>query len=617
MKLPFKRFSIVVVSIVVHFSNAFSDNSEYDKENLSNIGTTVIKSFRYPYQYPTNYEKDWEIVQNFGSGLKVVFEELYLEKQKSHCFDKLYFTAKLSSKKTVDYKPCAGKNDKLPNNTYVFNFEEDSLIKLNINFKSDGHRTINGKERFKFTVIPICDKQLESFENGTLKTLVSPLFPNPYPMNLSCNYIIKASSDEKRIKVVLVDLNLSEQDDCNEDRLFIKDVNSTKESVFCNERNKTWVSKSQTAILNFVSYQRKDKINRTFKIEYYEISEFDAETPDFISTAIKQTKTTLSTTTVLSSTTATVYRTTNKEVLTNKITSSSRTTVLDPSNEKILGNDKEVVKEVKTTESSLTTVVILILLAVIIICATVVFVVMRLKRKPRESRFFDAPPVSWSANRSLSDLNIELEDEGERVRRENPYAEIPAVNNTNVYHGIEESMDEIDRIKKGLTPTTQVEQPENPPPLPGQHPSMKNYSDTFDIANEQPSTSNDFNNHHYGNIAPTCDESDDEVFNNVVSQSATITSPQNHVTSQALTEQNVIENPYVEDPTSATENYNGLTFSDDEQQPLIREGAYVTMQSSQADLLSEQLENDVIRRIQSDERKEVYQEMAPTVTQID
>ena len=68
----------------------------------------------------------------------------------------------------------------------------------------------------------VCDKQLESFENGTLKTLVSPLFPNPYPMNLSCNYIIKASSDEKRIKVVLVDLNLSEQDDCNEDRLFIK-----------------------------------------------------------------------------------------------------------------------------------------------------------------------------------------------------------------------------------------------------------------------------------------------------------------------------------------------------------------------------------------------------------
>ena len=35
------------------------------------------------------------------------------------------------------------------------------------------------------------------------------------------------------------------------------------------------------------------------------------------------------------------------------------------------------------------------------------------------------------------------------MQRENPYAEIPAANDTNVYHGIDESMDEIDRIKKG------------------------------------------------------------------------------------------------------------------------------------------------------------------------
>ena len=69
-------------------------------------------------------------------------------------FDKLYFTAKISSNNTVDYKPCAGENEKLANNTFVFNFEEDSLIKLNIKFKSDANNNFGENERFKFTVIP-------------------------------------------------------------------------------------------------------------------------------------------------------------------------------------------------------------------------------------------------------------------------------------------------------------------------------------------------------------------------------------------------------------------------------------------------------------------------------
>ena len=66
--------------------------------------------------------------------------------------------------------------------------------------------------------------------------------------------------------------------------------------------------------------------------------------------------------------------------------------------------------------SSLTTVVVLILLAIIVICATVVFVVVRLRKKPRESRFFDAPPVRWSANRSSSNLSLDVQNEEERVR---------------------------------------------------------------------------------------------------------------------------------------------------------------------------------------------------------
>jgi len=556
MKVLTTRFSVLFVSICIELSFAFSELGGYNKEILPNIGRTEIKSENYPKQYPKNYERDWEIVQNFGNGLKVVIEELSLEKHKSHCFDKLYFTAKISSNTTVDYKPCAGENEKLINNTFVFNFEEDSLIKLNINFKSDANTNFGANERFKFTVIPICEEVLQTFENGSVKFLNSPLYPNPYPVDIDCKYVIKASSDDKLVKIVLRDLNLSERDTCNEDRIIIKDLSLTNEFSFCNEKNYTWISKSNTAVLNFASYEREDQTKRSFQIEFSEISEFEVETPDFVPTTVKPKEKIILTTKFSSSSAVATNVATVKEKQTNKVTTitsttTSTTTVLDPSNAKISGNDKEI----ETTESSLTTVVVLILLAIIVICATVVFVVVRLRKKPRESRFFDAPPVRWSANRSSSNLSLDVQNEEERVRRENPYAEIPAANDTNVYHGIDESMDEIDRIKKGLASTTQVEEAETPPPLPGQHPSMKNTSPTFDMGNNQPSTSNDFRNHHYGNIAPTCDESDDEVFNNVASHSAAVTSPQNHESS--LAELKVFENPYVEDPTSATENNNG------------------------------------------------------------
>jgi len=264
------RYSVLFVSVVIELSFAFSELGGYNKTRLINKGRTEIKSKYYPKQYPKNYEQDWEIVQNFGNGLKIVFEELSLEKHKSHCFDKLYFTAKISSNNTVDYKPCAGENEKLANNTFVFNFEEDSLIKLNINFKSDANNNFGENERFKFTVIPICEEVLQTFENGSVKTLFSPLFPNPYPMDINCNYVIKASSDEKLVKIVLRDLNLSERDTCDEDRIIIKDISSTKESSFCNEKNYTWISKSKTAVLNFASYKREDKTKRNFQIEFSE-----------------------------------------------------------------------------------------------------------------------------------------------------------------------------------------------------------------------------------------------------------------------------------------------------------------------------------------------------------
>ena len=68
----------------------------------------------------------------------------------------------------------------------------------------------------------VCEEELQTFENGSVKTLFSPLFPNPYPMDINCNYVIKASSDEKLVKIVLRDLNLSERDTCDEDRIIIK-----------------------------------------------------------------------------------------------------------------------------------------------------------------------------------------------------------------------------------------------------------------------------------------------------------------------------------------------------------------------------------------------------------
>ena len=68
----------------------------------------------------------------------------------------------------------------------------------------------------------VCEEVLQTFENGSVKFLNSPLYPNPYPVDIDCKYVIKASSDDKLVKIVLRDLNLSERDTCNEDRIIIK-----------------------------------------------------------------------------------------------------------------------------------------------------------------------------------------------------------------------------------------------------------------------------------------------------------------------------------------------------------------------------------------------------------
>ncbi|XP_028390679.1 cubilin-like isoform X2 [Dendronephthya gigantea] len=184
-----------------------------------------LKSPGYPNPYPNNLDCNWTISANGGKHIFIQFFNFSLEDNPRCAYDYLEVYDGDSVHSTRLGRYCGYQ---LPGNL------TSSGSNLFIVFRSDKNVEYNG---FSFTYSDTIDQcgQSHLYSPGTLK---SPLYPNLYPNNVDCKWIVSSNND-KHILLQFSYFSLEGSSSCVFDYLEVYDgdsVNSTRLGRYCGEQ---------------------------------------------------------------------------------------------------------------------------------------------------------------------------------------------------------------------------------------------------------------------------------------------------------------------------------------------------------------------------------------------
>ncbi|XP_028390683.1 cubilin-like [Dendronephthya gigantea] len=184
-----------------------------------------LKSPGYPNPYPNNFDCNWTISANGGKHIFIQFFNFSLEDNPRCAYDYLEVYDGDSVHSTRLGRYCGYQ---LPGNL------TSSGSNLFIVFRSDKNVEYNG---FSFTYSDTIDQcgQSHLYSPGTLK---SPLYPNLYPNNVDCKWIVSSNND-KHILLQFSYFSLERSSGCVYDYLEVYDgdsVNSTRLGRYCGEQ---------------------------------------------------------------------------------------------------------------------------------------------------------------------------------------------------------------------------------------------------------------------------------------------------------------------------------------------------------------------------------------------
>ncbi|XP_023016013.2 cubilin [Leptinotarsa decemlineata] len=215
----------------------------------------VIKSPRYPEEYPTNRECTWIIHVMPGQQIMLNVTEFDIESYSGCRYDWLEIRNGGTSASPLIGKYCGTEIPKqIPSHAN----------KLYLFFKSDLSRTGKGFRITWSSAATGCGGVLTS----PTGSIISPHYPEPYSRNTECMWKIVTSTGS-RIQVIFADIDLEKHVQCLADYVQLFDgltINSNSLGRFCNEIVEPIKSTSNKMLVKFrsdVAFQ-----GRGFQLQY-------------------------------------------------------------------------------------------------------------------------------------------------------------------------------------------------------------------------------------------------------------------------------------------------------------------------------------------------------------
>ncbi|XP_053408750.1 cubilin-like isoform X2 [Mercenaria mercenaria] len=261
-------------SVAMKFTTDFSVNGtgfslQYKKVcgGVMRVNNGVIQSDRYPNNYPANANCTWTVTVPAGRTIRLQFNNNFnIQGTQGSCSrDYLQLLNGLYSSSP----PLGNTDGRYCGNTAPATMETDSN-RLNVQFVSDGSGSGPGFSLSFSEVHVTCGGQLSLDASTTSGTFTSPNYPNNYPHNVDCVWLITAPAHE-RIQIDFIeDFGIERHSRCNFDFIEMRDggtVNSLSLGKFCGySKPSTVVS---TGNVMYVRFRTDSSVPRIgFKAQY-------------------------------------------------------------------------------------------------------------------------------------------------------------------------------------------------------------------------------------------------------------------------------------------------------------------------------------------------------------
>ncbi|XP_070552443.1 adhesion G protein-coupled receptor L4-like [Ptychodera flava] len=255
------RVSLLLVAAIVSCVLEFGDGacSVADGEVKGWTGIVDSPLLQGQYNYPADQDCSWTIIVSNGSIVLLNFIDFDLEPAYDHvCYDyvELYDGLQNPSDKIGQY---CGTNA-------TINVRSSSNI-LTIVFHSDGSQSFNG---FQAEYSGLCSGIELVAYNDSVGRIESPYYPDYYPTNASCDWLITTGVGNKvDIRVLSMDLSISSS--CEGDFLAVyngRNSSGNATQLYCG--NDT-TSSSSTLPLMYLVFKSDNTTNETrtgFALEY-------------------------------------------------------------------------------------------------------------------------------------------------------------------------------------------------------------------------------------------------------------------------------------------------------------------------------------------------------------
>ncbi|XP_034828594.1 suppressor of lurcher protein 1-like [Maniola hyperantus] len=264
-----------------------------------------LYSPRYPSSYPSNVRCNYHFNARKHERIKLVFEELYLQKGDESCLNRAdiikVFDGRISTapviamlcNEIVGYEILSTGPDLLVQFTansdtpgqgfkasYQFLMEDNSSAGLESNKKSSIGETTSAMGPAVSAATSSCDQVFRSDKSRNGK-LISPLYPSPYPPNTQCHYDFLARGRE-RVRLVFEDFSLQRVTgsiiDCESmdslDVFLYVDGRLEKMASYCgNDIPKPIMSNGPKLSMEFRGIY-SSRYSRGFKISYYFVEDY-------------------------------------------------------------------------------------------------------------------------------------------------------------------------------------------------------------------------------------------------------------------------------------------------------------------------------------------------------
>ncbi|GFQ96473.1 cubilin, partial [Trichonephila clavata] len=216
-----------------------------------------IVSPNYPQPYPYSADCEWLIQTSAGSLISVSVVDVDIEEHQQCLYDYLQiFDGPTENSKTL-LKIC--NNQQSPGS--LLSSGNSALVR----FRSDNTHTGGG---FHLSYQTVCNNNLTS-RRGVIE---SPNFPNPYPHNHNCTWIIKAPKGSN-ISIAFSHLFLEGGDSCDADYIEVLEMNKIQQQTqlgkYCGSVSRppdNLLTTTNTAIVRLVSDQSVSR--EGFRLEW-------------------------------------------------------------------------------------------------------------------------------------------------------------------------------------------------------------------------------------------------------------------------------------------------------------------------------------------------------------